>query len=342
MNSAQKTQAFIIRHLQHHPQDIVAFTVQSMNITRTTVRRHLNHLIREGKVFKTGTTRNTYYTLTGSLEKKVIIKLPPKMGEFEIFKENFEPICSLLPKNIHNICAYGVTEMINNVFDHSNAKKVTVEVSHKKSNIIFSITDDGIGIFAKIAEFLHFQDLRESILQLNKGKFTTDRRNHTGEGIFFSSRAFDVFSVSANGIVYERDNILDDWFVKKTSNKSPGTSITLTLNQNSSKTLTEIFQKFQDPDSLAFDRTEIVVELSKFGDDTYISRSQAKRILRNLEAFNVVTLDFKGVDIVGQGFSDEIFRVYQNEHPDKKLQYINANDDIVFMIKRALATASLE
>lgn len=91
---------------------------------------------------------------------------------------------------------------------------------------------------------------------------------------------------------------------------------------------------------MAFDRTEIVVELSRFGEEAYISRSQAKRILRNLDAFNVITLDFQGVRIAGQGFSDEIFRVYQNEYPDKQIKYINANDDVIFMIKRAVATAS--
>lgn len=341
MNSAQKTQAFIIKHVGQHPQDIVAFTVQSMSITRTTVRRHLNHLIREGKIFKTGTTRNTYYSLNGSLDKKVIIKLPPTTGEFEIFKENFEPLCSILPKNIHNICAYGVTEMINNAFEHSNGKKVTVSMSQQKTNIIFSISDDGVGIFAKISEFLHFHEMRESILQLNKGKFTTDHQNHTGEGIFFTSRVFDTFSVSANKINYVRDNLLDDWFIQSTHDKSPGTCVTLTINQHSPQTLSQVFQKFQDPESFAFDRTEIIVELSRFGEETYISRSQAKRILRNLEAFKIITLDFKSVEIVGQGFCDEIFRVYQNEYPDKQIKYIHANDDIIFMIKRSLATALL-
>lgn len=341
MDQAKTIKDFIIRHLQQHPQDIVAYAVASLNITRTTARRHLNHLIHEGRVFKTGTTRNTYYSLTESMHKRVSIKLPSKTGEFEIFKENFDAICSRLSKNVHNICTYGVTEMINNAFDHSNAKNLMVEVFHEKSNIIFIISDDGVGIFTKISDFCDFQDLRESILQLNKGKFTTDRRNHTGEGVFFSSRAFDVFSVAANGLIYERDNTLNDWFIQSTRNHLPGTKFTLTINQNSTQTLTEIFKKFQDPDSLAFDRTEITVQLSNFGEEAYISRSQAKRILRNLEAFNLVTLDFKGVSVVGQGFADEVFRVYQNEYPNKKLLYIHANDDITFMIKRAVATASL-
>ena len=31
------------------------------------------------------------------------------------------------------------------------------------------------------------------MLELSKGKLTTDSANHSGEGIFFTSRMFDVF-----------------------------------------------------------------------------------------------------------------------------------------------------
>jgi hypothetical protein len=78
--------------------------------------------------------------------------------------------------------------------------------------------------------------------------------------------------------------------------------------------------------------------VSKWGDEMYVARSQAKRILNNLQAFNIITLDFKGIQMVGQGFADEVFRVYQNENPDKEIRYINANDDVDFMLKRAKVT----
>jgi len=59
--------------------------------------------------------------------------------------------------------------------------------------------------------------------------------------------------------------------------------------------------------------------------DPHISRSQAKRLLMGLEKFKQVVLDFKGVSSVGQAFVDEVFRVFQNEHPDIAIQYFNAN-----------------
>jgi hypothetical protein len=41
-----------------------------------------------------------------------------------------------------------------------------------------------------------------------------------------------------------------------------------------------------------------------------ISRSQAKRILNRFEQFETVLLDFKGVDMIGKAFADEVFRVF--------------------------------
>jgi len=66
-----------------------------------------------------------------------------------------------------------------------------------------------------------------------------------------------------------------------------------------------------------------------------VSRSEARRILTNLEKFKTVILDFKNTDTIGQGFADEVFRVWQSAHKDVKIVIKNANKDIEFMIKRA-------
>lgn len=91
--------------------------------------------------------------------------------------------------------------------------------------------------------------------------------------------------------------------------------------------------------TMEYAQTEINIELSKFGQEKLISRSQAKNITLGLDKFSYVTLDLSGVRLVGQGFVDEIFRVYKNSHSGGQLFYINANDDVKFMIERGLAIA---
>ena len=47
-------------------------------------------------------------------------------------------------------------------------------------------------------------------------------------------------------------------------------------------------------------------------------------------------IDFKNIRNVGQGFVDEVFGVFGLEHTDINFHIANANDDVLFMIKRGL------
>ena len=77
------------------------------------------------------------------------------------------------------------------------------------------------------------------------------------------------------------------------------------------------------------------VELYKMtGFKTFFVRSQARRILYGLEKFKKIILDFRGIKAIGQGFADEIFRVWRNTHPDIDIISKNTIPDIEFMIKR--------
>lgn len=78
-----------------------------------------------------------------------------------------------------------------------------------------------------------------------------------------------------------------------------------------------------------------MIRLDNFG-PKLVSRSQAKRIVRDLEESREVVLDFKGVDLVGQGFADEVFRVWAREHPETNLVPIEMNGPVEFMVERAI------
>lgn len=102
-----------------------------------------------------------------------------------------------------------------------------------------------------------------------------------------------------------------------------------------------VFKRYQNDKTLAFEKTDIHLSLvQKFG-ERLISRSQAKRVIRSLEKFSSVVLDFKGVEAVGQGFVDEIFRVYARRYPKLKITYINAVSDVDYMIKRGISGSPL-
>jgi hypothetical protein len=57
--------------------------------------------------------------------------------------------------------------------------------------------------------------------------------------------------------------------------------------------------------------------------------------MHGLDEFREVVLDFERVTGIGQGFADEIFRVFANAHPETKLVPVNMNDPVRFFVERA-------
>ena len=344
-NQAEQIKSFILGNIPEHPKDIVALAAKKFAVSRTTVHRHLSKLIKDKKIIKTGTTIRVMYFLFSSRDKKIETKIQPGVDEHEIWKENFQRDFSSLNENVSYICNYGFTEIFNNALDHSEGSRVIVRTEWKEDAVMIQIWDNGIGIFKKIKTTLGLEDEREAVLQLSKGKFTTEPKNHTGEGIFFTSRCFDVFWIIANGLRYGKSNEPDDWFFETRKNKQEnGTYVSMQIRFDSKRQAKQIFDEYSkfdpnNPGAKKFDKTHILVELSKLEEERYVSRSQAKRILIGLEKFREIILDFKDITAVGQGFVDETFRVFKNEHPETIINYCNANKDVEFMIKRGISAS---
>ena len=71
------------------------------------------------------------------------------------------------------------------------------------------------------------------------------------------------------------------------------------------------------------------------GADGWVARSEAKRLTRDLDQFREVIVVFNGVEQIGQGFADEVFRVWQNEHPDVHLVPVNMKESVRLLVERA-------
>ena len=324
---AERIRQYILHNLPQHPEDIVAVTAQHFSVTRTTVHRHLTHLLNQGDIFKSGITRNIRYRLQSSLDRQIRYKIGDSISDlFQQFSEN-----------VYDLCSYGFTAILNNAIKHANGSQIMVKTAFQQDDLLISITDNGQGVFQTIADYFKFDHLREAALQLSKGKITTDPSNHQGEGIFFTSRAFDRFEIYANHLHYIRDKRAHDWSLETIDGKMVGTTVQMQISRNSTATLMDLLKQYQYQNDAAFSRTEVLVKMSQWGNEPLISREQAKRVTFGLEQFRHIVLDFTDVRLVGQGFVDEVFRVYPQAHPDIVIDYVHANPDVSFMIKRSLA-----
>lgn len=232
---------------------------------------------------------------------------------------------------------YAATEMLNNAIEHSRGAVVRVAVAFEPDAVtITTIEDDGIGVFRRVCEDFGFRSPHDAIVQLEKGKLTSDPAHHSGEGIFFSSKAVSAFRLESQGVAWIVDNLASDTAIGP-SDVRRGTRVVLTVATGRLPALREVFGPYTDAESLRFVRTRTTVKLGGVGTGL-ISRSEARRLVQRLTEFTHVTLDFSGIDVVGQGFCDEVFRVFARRHPQITLEPVGMNDAVAFMVARARAT----
>ncbi len=307
----------------------------SLGISRQAASARLRAAVQKGLLVKNGVGRGVTYALA---ETSRIHQEYERIGlsEDRVWQVLISPIVADCPENVRDNWRYGFTEMVNNAIDHSGSNKINVWCVRNAIYTQVWVADDGEGIFLKIQKALNLYDPREAILELAKGKFTTDPANHSGEGIFFASKVFDHFDIRSGSLHFMHDDGLDDMLIERPKN-APGTLVVMRLMNDSPRTTKEIFDKFATPDEFTFAKTIVPVKLGQYEGEKLVSRSQAKRLIFRFEKFRTVILDFSGVEEIGQAFSDEVFRVFQNAHGDTKLVPVNMTVAVKEMVSRAKA-----
>ena len=328
----------ITREVLDHPKDLTRYYAEREGIKRAAAARYILQLEQAGWITRMGSSTRPIF-IPG--EKRRIAKSYALKGleEDVIWSQDFRPYLNL-PVNIANIAAHGFTEMVNNAIDHSDGQSVFIIATQNKEFLTLAVSDDGIGIFEKIAKALNLADRRQALFELSKGKFTTDPSRHSGEGVFFTSRMFDHFEIDANGLEFSHDGESShDWLIEKSGLvMEHGTNVFMLISLDSACTTTEVFQQYMNvPDDYDFSKTIVPMRLAQLGDEQLISRSQAKRLIARFDRFKSVILDFKGVDEIGQAFADELFRVYRLAHPAIDISPVNMKQQVERMWLRAMA-----
>ena len=335
MNRKEK----ILTHLKSWAPSTGKQLSQYLGISRQALNIHLKELIAAGKVIKTGSTKNAqYYPGDADLPSSTFSK-PLKLAStdesniYELMSTTLNLKSELKPK-IESIIHYAFTEMLNNAIDHAKTDLGKVSVTLGPGTINFEIRDYGIGIFHSIASKFQLEDENAAMLELTKGRITTMPSAHTGEGIFFTSKIADRFELRSHRIRMEWDRDRNDIYVSQIRSLK-GTLVKFFIRRAARQVLEDVFAEFAPQDyDYQFQKTKILVKLLQ---SEYMSRSEGRRLTHNLHRFREIMLDFKGVNSIGQGFADEVFRVFKNQHPGISIKATNANSVVNAMVQHVNA-----
>ena len=330
---ADRVRRLVDRRGELRNQDVV----RALHVSPATAHRVLRALVTGGVLETHGKGRAARYRLHG-VQRRFRRAGLDEHRAWDDVAAAIARVRPLEPDAARNL-AYAASEMLNNAVDHSRGRTVEVAVRfERRGTTVTTVRDDGVGVFRRVCEDFGFATPYDAIVQLEKGKLTSDPTRHSGEGLFFSSKAVTRFRLESQGTAWIVDNDVRDSAIAP-SDVRRGTRVELEIVSGQVPRLDAVFAAFTDPETLEFTRTRTTVKLAGLG-KTLVSRSEAKRLVARLTEFRHVTLDFSGVDAVGQGFCDEVFRVFARAHPDVALEPVGMNDAVAFMVGRARAHQS--
>ena len=244
--------------------------VRLTHLTRQAIAKHLRELTHQNKLIKTGSTRGAVYVVFSKRKQsrsRRQFSSPFKtkgLNEDEVFKLFVQKarLEAELSKPAFQVVKYAFTEMLNNAIEHSHAGRVEVRLRSEKGFVEFLVADAGIGAFESVRRKFGLKGHREAAEHLLKGKQTVDPRNHTGQGIFFTSKIADLFRLESAKLCLEVDNLrLKDVFLIPVREKIKGTRVFFCLKQRSKKSLRELFDQYTNAD-FEFDKTVVKVRLT--------------------------------------------------------------------------------
>ena len=322
----QSIKHYILEKIDQDTPSISKTVADTFSINPSTIHSYINELVKDNVIVK---VKRGQYELVNK-EYSYLLKrengdLDDDTYAFDIcLKEHIEGF----ENNVQDIWSYTFSEMINNVMDHSLADSVKITISQNFLATCVMIEDNGIGIFQKIKDYFKLSSIEDAICELFKGKLTTDTKNHSGEGIFFSSKLMDDFLIISSSKIFTTNKYDEGKILSLVLENQKGTCVFMELSNFSHKTAKEIFDAYSNIDG-GFVKTKI--PLKNIFDASPVSRSQAKRICNRLDKFKEVIVDFDEIEWLGQGFAHQLFVVFANSHPGIIITPINMNEDVTKM-----------
>ncbi|MEE1315199.1 MAG: DUF4325 domain-containing protein [Faecalimonas sp.] len=330
---------YMLEKIRMDDEEFIEKTMDNFGISITTVKRYVKEELEKQTLCADEERQCGYRLYTQIFTFEYAIE---GLDEDTIYLEDVAPLLDDVSKQAKHIWYYAFAEMMNNAIEHSEGNKIQCTVYKDCLYTEIRIVDDGVGIFRNVQQYLKntcgkdfaYQDV---IAELYKGKLTTKRENHSGEGIFFTSKVLYEFAIWSEGAAlkqgyYEQGQLIESHLLAYYNKLNQiGTMVVMRLENDTTRTIKEVFDMYA-PIEKGFVKTRIpLAEVCLYAQP--VARSQARRLLHRLEEFEQVEFDFAGVEYMAQGFADEVFRVFHNQHPEVELIPLNANESVLGMIQ---------
>jgi len=312
-------------------QRLPAALAARLGVGVATARRLVRQLVALQWLVADGTPRRPRYR-PGPMRQVVRCYALAGLEEDRPWAQDFAPRLDL-PPQVARLVEHAFTELVNNAIDHSGGRTVTVSMRQTPHQVQLLVSDDGRGIFDAIDAGFAISDPAQAMLELAKGKLTSQPARHTGRGLCFTARLADVFDLHANAAAFQHvDGRPAPWRAVRPA-CGQGSAVYVAIRLDTERTLDAVLRQHSlDGQGYAFERTVVPLQLAAGANAGLASRAQARRVAARLTQFRRVELDFAGLDDIGHGFADELLRVFGHQHPEVQLVPTNMAPRVAAMV----------
>lgn len=301
-----------------HPNDLPDVLMQRLSVGRRSALKTLQRLVAAQWLVRGGTARRPHY-VPGLLRQVVRRYRLAGLDEHQPWVRDFAP-CLVLSPDAARLARHAFTELVNNAIDHSGGSQVTVSMRQTPTHVQLLVSDDGCGLFHRLGEAFDLHDPAHAMLELSKGKLTSQPDHHSGRGLFFTARIADVLDLHANASAFQRRAWDGGRWHGTRALAAQGTSVFVAIALDSPRRVDTLLREHSaDGAGYGFERTVVPLRLLGSPRAGLDSRAQARQAAARLPQFRRAELDFSGIDELGHAFADELFRVFARANPAVEL-----------------------
>ena len=319
---------------QRRPHGLDVELAARMNVSLRSARRTLARLVELNWLVREGSARRPEWR-PGLLRQVVQRYELAGLEEDLPWSLDFAPHF-VLPPNLLRLVQQAFCELLNNAIGHSGGSHVTVSLRQTANQVQLLVSDNGVGLFERIAQTFSIASPALAMLELSKGKLTSQPQRHTGEGLFFTSRLADVFDLHANDAAFQQRAWDERGWHAQRALRHTGTSIYAAFALDTPRTLDGVRRAYSvgaaDPFGVDFSRTVVPLRLITSAIEGLESRAQTRLACARLGEFRRAEIDFGGVASVGHAFADELFRVLGPAHRSLELVPVNMTPAIAALV----------
>src|SRR5262249_32878266 len=196
------------------PKRVARQVAQAYGISRQAANRHLDALVEAGVLEEEGATRSREYRLRRMSLLNRELRVTPVLNADRLWDDHIAPVLADDRPGVRDLCRGAFGELIRNVIAHAQAQWITVSFAATARHLDITVSDDGRGIFHRLAQRVGLTDVHESaeLMSRHANARSTD---FPAARLVLLARNFESFTIASSGVALAFDSGQDSVFLRE-------------------------------------------------------------------------------------------------------------------------------